>query len=68
MTIASASGDLSMEVCPTADSDAPLAIVHAADASSARRAAEAVRAAYRLGSPRDVEDRPVVVERIAPSL
>ena len=52
----------------SADSDAPLAIVHAADEASARRAAEAVRAAYRLGSPRDVEDRPVVVERIAPSL
>lgn len=50
----------------SADSDAPLAIVHAADEASARRAAEAVRAAYRLGSPRDVEDRPVVVERIAP--
>ena len=49
------------------DSDAPLAIVHAADEASARRASEAVRAAYRLGSPRDVEDRPVVVERIAPS-
>ncbi|WP_428699530.1 thymidine phosphorylase [Stappia sp.] len=52
----------------SADSDAPLAIVHAADEAAARRAGEAVRAAYRLGAPRDVEDRPVVVERIAPSV
>lgn len=48
------------------EADAPLAIVHAADEASAARASEAVRAAYRVGAARDVEDRPVIAARIAP--
>ena len=42
-------------------SDRPLAVVHARDASAAEAAAEAVRAAYRLGEP---GERPIVYERI----
>lgn len=49
----------------TVDSDGPLAIVHAADEAAAARATTAIRAAYRIGKPVDVEDRPVVAERVA---
>lgn len=50
----------------TVDSDAPIAIVHAADEAAAARATQALLAAYWLGSPAEIEDRPVVTERIAP--
>ncbi|MCA1299248.1 thymidine phosphorylase [Stappia indica] len=47
------------------DSDAPLAIVHAASEAAAARAADSVRAAYRIGGAAEVEDRPVIARRIA---
>jgi thymidine phosphorylase len=49
------------------DSDAPLAIVHAADEAAAARAAEIVQKAYRVGPPSEVEDRPVIAGRVGPS-
>lgn len=48
------------------DSDAPLAIVHAADEESAWRAGEALIAAYTVGEARDASDHPAIAERIAP--
>ncbi len=41
-----------------------LGVVHARTAEQANRAAESLRAAYALGSARDVPDRPVIIERI----
>ena len=49
------------------DSDAPLAIVHAADEAAAARATEIVRKAYRVGAPSQVEDKPVIAGRVGPS-
>ncbi|MFN4167730.1 MAG: thymidine phosphorylase [Pannonibacter phragmitetus] len=48
------------------DADAPLAIVHAATEDAARRATEALNAAYRIGDAGSVEDHPIVAARIAP--
>ena len=48
------------------DADAPLAIVHAATEDAARRATEALNAAYRTGDAGSVEDHPIVAARIAP--
>ncbi|WP_374630260.1 thymidine phosphorylase [Pannonibacter indicus] len=48
------------------DADAPLAIVHAATEDAARRATEALNAAYRTGDAASVEDHPIVAARIAP--
>mgnify|MGYP001794197078 FL=1 len=48
------------------DADSPLAIVHARNEEEAEAAAIALRAAYTVGSAKDVMDRPSVVERIAP--
>jgi thymidine phosphorylase len=48
------------------DADQPIAIVHAKSEAEAERAAIALRRAYRIGDALDVEDRPTVVERIAP--
>ncbi len=48
------------------DADAPLAIVHAATEDAARRATEALNAAYRIGDAASVEDHPIVAARIAP--
>lgn len=48
------------------DADAPLAIVHAATEDAARRASEALNAAYRIGEAGSVEDHPIVAARIAP--
>ncbi|SUA99613.1 Thymidine phosphorylase [Pannonibacter phragmitetus] len=48
------------------DADAPLAIVHAATEDAARRATEALNAAYRTGDSGSVEDHPIVAARIAP--
>ncbi len=48
------------------DADQPIAIVHARSEEEAERAAIALRRAYRIGDALDVEDRPTVVERIAP--
>ncbi|XYK82547.1 MAG: thymidine phosphorylase [Labrenzia sp.] len=48
------------------DADSPLAIVHARNEEDAEAAAIALRAAYTVGSAKDVMDRPSVVERIAP--
>lgn len=50
----------------TVDADAPLALVHARNEAQVAKATEAVRAAYRIGAPVDVPERPAVVERIAP--
>ncbi|SDT88745.1 thymidine phosphorylase [Stappia sp. ES.058] len=49
------------------DSDAPLAIVHAATEAAAARAAEIVQKAYTTGAPAQVEDRPVIAGRVGPS-
>lgn len=48
------------------DADAPLAIVHAATEDAARRATDALNAAYRTGDAASVEDHPIVAARIAP--
>jgi len=48
------------------DADSPLAIVHARNEDEAEAAAIALRAAYTVGSAKNVKDRPSVVERIAP--
>ncbi|MGY4748932.1 thymidine phosphorylase [Pannonibacter sp. Q-1] len=48
------------------DADAPLAIVHAATEDAARRATDALNAAYRIGEAGSVEDHPIVAARIAP--
>jgi len=48
------------------DADQPIALVHAGSEAEAERAAVALRRAYRIGDALDVEDRPTVVERIAP--
>ncbi|WP_417688064.1 thymidine phosphorylase [Roseibium sp.] len=48
------------------DADAPIAIVHAQSEEQAEAAAIAVRRAYTIGAPADVQDHPSVVERIAP--
>ncbi|OJJ12896.1 thymidine phosphorylase [Alphaproteobacteria bacterium AO1-B] len=48
------------------DADSPLAIVHARNEEEAEAAAIALRAAYTVGSAKDVMDRPSVVERVAP--
>ncbi|ADZ72106.1 thymidine phosphorylase [Polymorphum gilvum] len=48
------------------DADAPIAIVHAATPDAARRAGEALRAAYSISAARDVPDRPIVAGRVAP--
>ncbi|MBO0345671.1 thymidine phosphorylase [Roseibium sp. CAU 1637] len=50
----------------TVDADAPIALVHARDQSQVALATQALQAAYRIGSPIDVPERPAVVERIAP--
>ena len=44
--------------------DAPLATIHARDEASADEAEARLRAAYRTGSAREVEDRPLVIDRI----
>ncbi|WP_029058322.1 thymidine phosphorylase [Stappia stellulata] len=49
------------------DSDAPLAIVHAADEESAARAVALVQNAYTIGAAAQVEDRPVIAGRVGPS-
>ncbi|NVK35379.1 MAG: thymidine phosphorylase [Rhodobacteraceae bacterium] len=49
----------------TVDAETPICFVHAKNADDGKSAAEAVRAAYRIGSAMDVEDRPSVVERVA---
>ena len=46
------------------DTDSPFAIVHAADEAAATRAGAALKAAYSLGSPADIDDLPVVSGRI----
>ncbi len=48
----------------TVDTDAPLAIVHAASEDAAAAAGAALQAAYTVGAARDVPDRPVVAGRI----
>ena len=48
------------------DADAPIAIVHARSEEEAERAAITLRQAYRIGNAGDVDDQPVIVERIAP--
>ncbi|MCK7614086.1 thymidine phosphorylase [Roseibium sediminicola] len=50
----------------TVDADAPLAIVHAKTEADAEEAAIALRKAYTVGLAADVQDRPSVVDRIAP--
>jgi thymidine phosphorylase len=49
------------------DSDAPLAIVHAADEESAARAVALVQNAYTVGAAAQMEDRPVIAGRVGPS-
>ena len=46
------------------DSDGVLATIHARSEDDADAAEATLRAAYRLGSAREVEDRPVVMERV----
>lgn len=47
------------------DADAPLAIVHAKTEEEAGQAVIAVRNAYTIGAASDIDDHPIIVERIA---
>ncbi|MDD9909071.1 MAG: thymidine phosphorylase [Ahrensia sp.] len=46
------------------DADQPLAMVHARDDAAAEQAASSLRAAYRFGDARSVEEGPAVIERV----
>ncbi len=47
------------------DTEKPLGIVHARDEDKADQAANALRSAFTLGSARDVQDTPVIIEKIS---
>lgn len=47
------------------DGETPLATLHAANETAFEEAASALRAAYTLGSARNVIERPTIIERIA---
>ena len=47
------------------DHETPLGFVHAANAESARAAADALRTACRTGGADDIADEPLIIERIA---
>jgi len=55
--------DLAM-VGDTADKDTPLGFVHARSPEQAEQAAHDLIACYKLGGPRDITDRAIVIERI----
>jgi len=49
------------------DGDRPLGFVHARDEAAAERAEAELRNAYQLGSAREVDDAPAVIERVTAS-
>ncbi|MEM9733335.1 MAG: thymidine phosphorylase [Pseudomonadota bacterium] len=56
--------ELAMVGDPVGVDEQPLAIIHARNESQYEQAAAAVRAAYAIGSARDVQDAAVILERI----